>query len=194
MANLIPTFTFTINANCRQGPGTAYEVVISFYAGAQVTIEGRNDDSSWYWVLIPNSNSHCFVSGSTGSASGPLDGVKVVSAPPLPPSPTATLPPLFIPSPTATQIYAPAAPEKFTVNDKSCSYSGYIVTLSWQDVSSEQGYRVYRDGALIAALPANSTTYDDASPDFNSHSYYVEAYNSAGSANSKSANSNGCVY
>jgi len=112
----------------------------------------------------------------------------------LPPSPTATLPPLFIPSPTATQIYAPAAPEKFTVNDKSCSYSGYIVTLSWQDVSSEQGYRVYRDGALIAALPANSTTYDDASPDFNSHSYYVEAYNSAGSANSKSANSNGCVY
>ena len=48
--NLIPTFIFIKNANCRQGPDTAYEVVTSFYANDQVTIEGRNNDSSWYWA------------------------------------------------------------------------------------------------------------------------------------------------
>ena len=47
---LIPTFIFTSNANCRQGPDTAYAVVTSFYANDQVTIEGRNDNSSWYWA------------------------------------------------------------------------------------------------------------------------------------------------
>lgn len=191
--NLKPTFTFTINGNCRRGPGTAYEVVTSFYAGDQVTIEGRNDGSSWYWVLIPNSDSHCWVSGSTGSPQGPMGGLAVVPAPALPAT-TVAPPPVVIVTTPAPPPVPPAAPGKFNVSDKSCSSSGYIVTLSWQDVSREDGYRVYRDGALIATLPANTTQYDDAAPDFNSHKYYVEAYNSSGSANSSSANSQGCLY
>ena len=100
----IPTFTFSKNAFCRKGPSVAYEDVTAFLQGQSVQIDGRNqDEPRWWWVLIPASSGHCWVSDSTGSASGPLDGVKVVSAPPLPPSPTPTATPLPpTPTPTAT--------------------------------------------------------------------------------------------
>jgi hypothetical protein len=89
---------------------------------------------------------------------------------------------------------APAAPGGFSVSTKSCNSSQYVVTLQWSNVNGELGYRIYRDGGLIATLPENSTTYDDTSPDFNSHSYQVQSFNAAGSANSSAQNSEGCMY
>lgn len=87
----IPTFTFSKNAFCRKGPSTAYDDVTAFLQGQSVQIDGRNqDEPRWWWVLIPSSSGHCWVSDSTGSTSGSLDGVKVVSAPPLPPTPIPT--------------------------------------------------------------------------------------------------------
>jgi hypothetical protein len=68
-----------------------------------------------------------------------------------------------------------------------------VVTLQWSNVTGELGYRIYRDGALIAMLPANSTTYDDASPDYNSHAYQIQSFNDAGSANSSVQNSEGLL-
>jgi hypothetical protein len=181
-----PGFRFTINANCRLGPSTAYEVVTSFYAGDLVKIEGRNEDSSWYWVFIPNSNSHCAVSASTGTVEGPLAGLVLIPAPALPALPATTVAP---PPPVA-----PPAPGKFNVSTKSCSSSQYIVTLQWGDVKGELGYRVYRDGKLIATLPADSTGFDDTSPDYNPHAYQVEAFNDAGAAGSSVQKSSGCLY
>jgi len=189
--NQVPTFIFQINGNCRQGPGTAYEVVTSFFAGDQVKIAGRNEDSSWYWVLIPNSNSHCAVSASVGFTEGPLDGLVFIPAPALPATTVAPPPVATTPAPPPAP---PAAPGKFNVSAKSCTSSEYIVTVQWSDVKDELGYRVYRDGKLIATLPANSTTYDDASPDYNPHSYQVQAYNDAGAASSSVQKSAGCVY
>jgi Zn-dependent metalloprotease len=85
----IPTFTLSKNAFCRKGPSTVYDDVTDFLQGQSVQIDGRNQDKPrWWWVLIPGSSEHCWVSDSAGSASGPLDGVKVVSAPPLPPTAT----------------------------------------------------------------------------------------------------------
>ena len=189
--NLIPTFIFTINANCRKGPDTAYEVVTSFFANDQVTIEGRNDNSSWYWALIPNSNSHCWVSGTTGTPQGPMGGLVVVPASALPA--TTVAPPPVVVATTPAPV-APAAPGGFSVSTKSCTSSEYVVTLQWSNVSGELGYRIYRDGALITTLPDNSTSYNDASPDYNPHSYQIQSFNDAGSANSSVQNSEGCMY
>jgi hypothetical protein len=191
--NLIPTFIFTSNANCRQGPDTAYEVVTSFFANDQVTIEGKNDNSSWYWALIPNSNSHCWISGKTGSPQGPMSGLMVIPAPALPAT-TEAPPPVVVATTPAPVSVAPAAPGKFSISTKSCTSSEYVVTLHWSNVAGESGYRIYRDGTLIATLPENSTAYDDASPDYNSHSYQVQSYNDAGSANGSAKNSEGCLY
>jgi hypothetical protein len=189
--NLFPTFVFTKNANCRLGPDTAYAVVTSFFAGDQVTLEGRNNDSSWYWALIPNSNSHCWISDTTGSPQGPIGGLVVVPAPALPAT-TVAPPPVVIA--TTPAPVAPAAPGGFSVSTQSCTSSEYVVTLQWSNVTGELGYRIYRDGALIATLPENSTSYNDASPDYNSHAYQVQSFNNAGSANSSVQNSEGCLY
>ena len=183
-AGVNPALRFTINANCRQGPGTLYPVVTSFFAGDQLPIEGRNEDASWYWVRIPNSNSHCAAAASTGITLGPTDNLPVIAAPPLPATTVAVV----------TTVAPPPAPGKLSVSTKSCTAFEYIVTLKWGNVNGEQGYRVYRDDKLIDTLPADSTVYDDASPDYNAHSYRVEAFNGTGSASSLAQNSAGCLY
>ncbi len=53
----------------------------------------------------------------------------------------------------------------------------YVVRLEWADVSNETGYSVYRDGGLLATLPANSTTYTDNPPFGGPYTYAVEAFN-----------------
>ncbi|MCK4963050.1 MAG: hypothetical protein KAS19_11215 [Anaerolineales bacterium] len=87
----IPTFTFSKNAFCRKGPSVDYEDVTAFLQHQSVQIDGRNqDEPRWWWVLIPGSSGHCWVSDSTGSAVGFLEGVNTVAAPPLPPTPVCT--------------------------------------------------------------------------------------------------------
>lgn len=81
----IPMFAFTQNAFCRRGPGSAYDDVTAFLDGQSVQIEGRNQtEPRWWWVLVPNTSAHCWVSDTTGSAEGPLEDVQTVAAPPLP--------------------------------------------------------------------------------------------------------------
>jgi len=181
-----PTFIFTSNANCREGPDVAYEVTTSFSSGAQAPIDGKNSDGSWFWVLLPNSSAHCWVSGSTGSPQGPLGSLAIIPAPELPS-------PIVVSPPPPVQA-APNAPGQFNVSTKSCTSSEYVVRLEWIDSNGENGYQIYRDGSLIATISADSTIYDDSSPDYNSHSYQVQAYNDAGSMGSSTQNSEGCLY
>ena len=192
MTGVNPALRFTSNANCREGPSTDYPVVTSFHSGDEVPIQGRNEDASWFWLFVPNSKSLCAAAGSTGVTVGPAENAPFIPAPVLPATtvaPPPVEPPTLVPPPLAL-----AAPGKFSVSDKSCTASGYIIVLKWTDVSNEDGYRIYRDGKLIATLPANSTSYDDTSPDNNPHVYYAEAYNASSSATSPSANSKGCLY
>jgi len=90
---------------------------------------------------------------------------------------------------------SPHCATDFTVSG-SCS-----VKLSWNDISCEDGYRIYRDGSFLAYRPANSTSYTDVINDPNStadawvgHSYYVQAYNAAGVANSNQGTSGPCYW
>ncbi|HET7143985.1 MAG TPA: hypothetical protein VFI68_08210 [Anaerolineales bacterium] len=180
-----PTLTLSQNGNCREGDSTAYEVVTAFLAGQQVAIEGRNSDNTWFWVLIPGGG-HCWIAGTVGIPTGPYTSTGIVNPPALP-APTVV-------SPTPPVQAAPGAPGQFGVSTKSCTSSEYIVRLQWNDSNGENGYQIYRDGNLIATIAANSTIFDDNSPDYNSHSYQVQAYNNAGSASSSIQNSEGCLY
>jgi hypothetical protein len=181
----IPTLTFTDDVFCRLGPSSAYKEVTTFFKGQIVQIDGRNqNEPRWWWILVPTSGSHCWVSGSTGTTSGLLDNLPVIVPPPLPPTPT----PSAIPT-----IAAPGAPE-LNVSNQTCTAFTYVVRLSWKDVINETGYRVYRDGALIATLGAGVVSYDDTSPDYLSHSYRVDAFNITGTTSSSIKNSAGCVY
>lgn len=178
----LPSFTFNSDANCREGDSIAYDVVTAFLQGTRVTIEGRNGDSSWFWVLIPNDGGHCWVSGATGTPQGPYGSVAVV----VPPPPPATE--------TVAPAQPPAAPGNLHVAGEVCNAQEYKVTLEWGNVSGEDGYRVYRDGQLVATLGANDTSYTDTPPNYNAHGYGVEAFNDAGASARPTVQEDGCLF
>jgi len=151
-----PTGEFTQNANCREGPGTAYSVVTSLLQGQTVSIDGRNEMSTWWWIVLP-SGGHCWVSGVSVDVAGPVEDVPVIPTPPPPPS----------------NLEASA----------SCTSSTYSVSLTWFDAAeNELGYYVSRDGNRVATLGSGSTSYSENFVGRGSHTYTVEAFNSAGSS------------
>jgi len=85
------SFTLVKNANCRFGPGQAYEVLDAVLAGANVPVEGRNENKNWVYVRLP-SNSFCWLSLSTGSLNGDIN---LVPFHPYPALPTATPTPVL---------------------------------------------------------------------------------------------------
>ncbi|NOQ40112.1 MAG: hypothetical protein GQ562_07310 [Anaerolineales bacterium] len=47
-------------------------------------IEGRNQtEPRWWWVRIPGTSEHCWVSDSTGLAEDVLEDLEIITAPPL---------------------------------------------------------------------------------------------------------------
>jgi hypothetical protein len=176
-----PAFTFDTNANCRAGDSTAYGVVTSFLQGAQARIEGRNADGSWFLVQMPAGGT-CWVAGSVGTPSGPYGSVGVVVPPPLPPTDT----------PVPAQ--PPSAPGNLHLGGEVCTSEEFSVTLEWGDVAGEDGYRVYRDGQLIATLGEGETSYTDSPPDYNAHGYGVEAFNESGASNRPTVQEDGCLF
>jgi uncharacterized protein YraI len=106
--------TFIQNGHCRRGPGTVYDIVTSLEAGERVSIRGRNADSSWWWIQLPNSQARCWVSTVVVEVSRSADEVPSVPIPPTPtlvqvntPTPTATLLPPDTPTPTDTAVPVP---------------------------------------------------------------------------------------
>ncbi len=71
------------------------------------------------------------------------------------------------------------------------------INLTWSDNSSnETGFRLYREGVLVATMGAGTTTYQDAGLDCDhGYNYYVVAYNDAGESghsNTASATTQAC--
>ncbi|NIS81318.1 MAG: CSLREA domain-containing protein [Anaerolineales bacterium] len=81
----IPTATALMNVTCRFGPDKAYKDVGFLLEGESSTIDGRNTDSSWWWILNPDAMGHCWVwSGAVEATCIPED-LPLIAAEPLPP-------------------------------------------------------------------------------------------------------------
>jgi len=179
-----PTARFVQNGNCRSGPGGVYGIVTSYIQGTQVTLEGRSADNAWWWVLMPGGSGHCAASGSVLELSGPTASLPIIAAPPTPTT-----------EPTATEApQEPAAPGKLVVANQVCTSQAYNVSLAWIDAASDEtGYRVYRDGNLIATLGPNASSYTDSPPYGGPYQYGVEAYNAAGASSRPTVVESGCI-
>ena len=155
----LPTFTFLQNANCRKGPSTQYDVVTALEQGAAADIVGRNQQSSWWLIQVPESQARCWVSGTTGEGSGVLDGLPVEAGDPL-----------------------PGSPGGFVIGQALCSpnLNYYSVPLGWSDGNNATGYRLYRNGSLVTTLDANVAYYEDQAPRGVDLLYELEAFNNAG--------------
>ncbi len=149
--------TFTKNANCRSGPGIAYNILTSFESGKTLDVTGRNDDSSWLVVQIQN-GPLCWVGISTGEPNGPPDQAPVVPAPPL-----------------------PNAPGSFKDSAKCDQKRQTLsVTLSWTLAPNAGGYHIYRNGDLVATLGGSEDTYVENLPFGRDLLYEIEAFNTYG--------------
>jgi len=85
LATFTPSGTFFVvdtGANCRSGSGTVYDKTTSFQPGTYLTLVGHNNDNSWWYVLVGNSN--CWISSTTGHTTGPLGSLPLITAPPTP--------------------------------------------------------------------------------------------------------------
>lgn len=183
--------TTTSNAFCRQGPGTVYGTVTGFAPGVTLRVVGRSTtDPVWWQVLVPDSLARCWMSGSVLTLFGPTDVVPVIAPPPTPTA-TAQAAPTATPTPPAVP---PSAPSGLHIAGQVCTGQDYTVTLGWTDTAgNETGYRVFRDGQLIATLGPNAQGFVDSPPYGGPYIYGVEAYNAAGASSRPTVQEPGCL-
>lgn len=168
---------FIMNANCREGPDTRYDVVTSLLEADEAEVHGRGGANypNWKYIELPNvPGAFCWIADSTARFVGPVD-----------------LLPIIIPQPLAT---VPSAPSNLAVQRRSCTQNGFSLRLGWVDNSDdEDGFNIYRNGELIATVGENVTFFDDTPPQNTSLVYRVEAYNSAGASDQVATKDDGCV-
>lgn len=162
-ATITPTYALPMlivneGANCRYGPGTNYGVVRAFVKGETAEIKGRSADNK-YWVVKANSVSTCWIAAEYVTATGSFHTVA-----------EATLPP-------TAAARAPSSPTGLRYNYTCVFGGGATVDLAWTDnAQTEQGYRIYRDGAKIAEIAADASTYQDTTPTIGTFIYKIAAY------------------
>ncbi len=89
----------------------------------------------------------------------------------------------------------PESPARLRVSDWICDPKLFQVTLEWVDVAdNESGYKVYRDGVLLATLPANSMSFLDKPPFGGAYTYEVAAFNDGGASPKVSVVVKSCNY
>jgi hypothetical protein len=65
--------------NCRYGYGTEWSVIGALLVGETATIQGKNSDSSWWYVVTPgNPGTPCWVAASVTVTAGNLAGLPVI--------------------------------------------------------------------------------------------------------------------
>jgi hypothetical protein len=179
-------FTTNVNANCRSGPGTVYDVVRGLPAGTTEDIIGKDASGTW-WVV--QDGVRCWVSATTGTAAGDLSAVPVIPAPPTPtrtataaPSATPTVGIIFIPS---TIIILPPLNlvSGATVTADQTSYLGPCpYTATWHGTITATGpltasyvwEEVYHDGTWRQVGSSGSLTFSGAGT-MNTADYWIQA-------------------
>jgi hypothetical protein len=165
------TLTINGNSNCRESPSGSAKNVTAFTPGTTLELVAKDTADDYWQVKIPNSTDTCWVWGKYATASGSLDSLPDSASGSSTSGPDA---PLFLPSPSGWTYF--------------CRGSGQAdITLRWRDVATnETGYRIYRNGGLVAELPADSTSYSETITLLSGQSvgYQVAAFNANGEGRS----------
>jgi hypothetical protein len=151
--------------------------------GQTAEVVGKNTPSNYWIIKTPGSSGICWLWGQYATITGNLT---LLNEYPVPPTPTPSLP--LAPKEFKVQISCNMVNNPFLHNEVH-------IQLSWVDVATnESGYKVYRDGSLLATLGANETSFSDTTslaaiwlvgdpPP--SVTYAIEAYNGAGKSSLK---------
>jgi hypothetical protein len=169
-----PTLSTLKEVPCRAGPGDQYDLIVNLKAEQTVEIVGKAEA---FWIVKLPADKECWVPNEQVSMVGEVSNLPIV-APPSTPIPVL-----------------PASPAHVWLLSKKCSVDHSVkpimyvneFRLTWADMSNnEDGFRVYRDGDLVAEVSANVNNVSDIVSRRNprSYSYYVSAYNEVGESKS----------
>jgi CSLREA domain-containing protein len=82
-----PTALALMNLTCRTGDDSAYEEAGFLLEGESATVEGVNAEATWWWILNPDWQGHCWVwDGGVETSCIPED-LRIIQAGPLPTEP-----------------------------------------------------------------------------------------------------------
>jgi len=171
-----PALTVSEVVPCFSGPGEAYDLVADLQDGEKAEITGQSDG---FWVVRTSAGLECWVPDQDVTTEGEFAAVPNIAPPPAP-----------TPGPPIAPVNLQTIESACSVNkppNRPTSYTNQF-HLAWQDMSNnEDGFRVYRDGNLVAEVPANKTdVIDDLTARNNRpHYYYVVAYNAVGESKSE---------
>jgi hypothetical protein len=171
---------------CLTGPGPEYDTVSSLAAGIQVQIIGVGSVPGWLIIDSPRfPGVPCWVPEEDLDIDPDLD---------LSDLPEFEVPPIQPADDGVPDSGAPAAPGNLKA-ETICASQEYKVILTWKDnAGNETGYRVFRDGVLIANLGPNATKFIDTSPSSSMpQTYKVIAFNNAGQSAPATTKDDGCL-
>lgn len=170
----ITTLSVSADTNCRSGPSKEYDYLGALLIGQTAEVVGKSTATGYWIIKNPERAGNCWLWGNYATVSGDTSRLAEF---PIPPTPT------------------PSAPNavKGLVANKICFFNGVSYDLngfiSWEDVSNEEGYRIYFNDVVLMGVPANTTIA--AIPNLLvqpgiSIKMSVEAYNPAGKSAKKS--------
>jgi len=166
----VPMLTVKEGTNCRTGPGENYDVVVTYLSGKQLEIAGRYDPGNFWLVKSSESpTGTCWLWGQYVEVTGSYWTVASVTPP-------------------ATATHAPPRAAGLIKYEFFCSSDMMTITIIWADnAKDETGYRILRNGQVVAELPANSTTYTESTQLTSGQSaeYYIQVYSDSGLANTR---------
>ena len=172
----VPLLKVNESTNCRTGPGQGFEILTTLQPDVSAVIIGRYPVNNYWVVQVEGVTEPCWLWGEYSTITGSYWVVPSVT----PPAP-------------ATAV-AGGQPTNLRYQYQ-CEFNGVnsdiTVSLTWNDgAEGETAYRVFRNSALVAELPANSTSYSETTAASASQTltYSVAAFNAAGELGRASMN------
>jgi hypothetical protein len=126
----LPMISATVNTNCREGPGSQWDIQSGLMVGQKVRVLGRSISHSWWYIADPEgSASPCWVWTNTTVVDGNIGGIPEIETPP---TPTPIVPTISLSGASADPAeYNGVCPVDITVKGTIKTNMATDVTYYW---------------------------------------------------------------
>lgn len=169
-----PMVTALLNANCRFGPGMVYDVIAYMLEGQTAPVEGRNAESTWWYIRRVDGVGHCWIWERLVTLSGDLSGVPILPSPPTP-TPVDDEPPLVQIAHAPTGVGQPDTSDVVTFTATATDNVGVARIEIWLTGPGSQQARLVRSCSNVP-----SCIYPGGPFPSGTGSYFARAWDIAG--------------
>jgi hypothetical protein len=163
---------------CYAGPGLDYGVTAILNIGVKAEVLGKDAGGEFWIIRIPAASEQCWIETRYSTILGTPEAIPTLVVEALP---TKNAPRIAAPYSLAGK--ATCVIDQRMNKDATTNNFHVLVTLTWPNVVGEKGYRIYKNGVLLAEAPSDAESYEDwFAPVHNMplYTYAIEAYNDFG--------------